>query len=71
MNWDFSRKKNEIIEKKNIKSKIYENKIISNDNKEKLYQKQLIKVNKTKYFENMKSQLDINTNNRYNNMIYC
>ena len=71
MNWDFSRKKNEIIEKKNIKSKIYENKIISNDKKDKLHEKLLIKVNKTKYFENMKSQLDINTNNRYNNMIYC
>ena len=47
------------IDKKNyIKSKrVYENKVIYNDNKENISPQFLIKVNKTKYYENIKSQL--------------
>ena len=66
---------NRLKEKKNIKNmksqKVYENKIEYNDNKENInIQSQLIKVNKTRYFGNSKSQLYINTDivdNRYNN----
>ena len=69
-----SYKINELKEKniKNMKSqKIYENKIEFNNNKENInIQSQLIKVNKTRYFGNTKSQIYINTDivdNRYNN----
>ena len=50
---------NKVNDKKNyINSKrIYENKIIYNDNKENISPQFLIKVNKTKYYENIKSQL--------------
>ncbi len=65
----------EYKEKKNIKNlkaqKIYENKMLYNDNKENI-QSNLIKVNKTRYFGSTKSQLYINTDivyNRYNNTV--
>ena len=55
---------NYIREKRNIKSKkIYENKMLNNDNKENIPEYLLIKVNKTKNLGNVKSQLYINTYN--------
>lgn len=50
---------NKVNDKKNyIKSKrVYENKIIYSDNKENISPHFLIKVNKTKYYENTKPQL--------------
>ena len=50
---------NKASSKKNyVKSKrVYENKVIYNDNKENISPQFLIKVNKTKYYENIKSQL--------------
>ena len=55
---------NYIREKRNIKSKkIYENKILNNDNKENIPEYLLIKVNKTKNLGNVKSQIYINTYN--------
>ena len=53
--------------KNNCKSKkIYENKIIYSDNKENISPQFLIKVNKSKYYGSIKSQLCINTDNGYN-----
>ena len=59
---------NEMKNKKNnCKSKkIYENKIIYSDNKENISPQFLIKVNKSKNFGNIKSQLCINTDIGYN-----
>jgi len=59
---------NEMKNKKNnYKSKkIYENKIIYGDNKENISPQFLIKVNKSKNFGNIKSQLCINTDIGYN-----
>ena len=59
---------NEMKNKKNnCKSKkIYENKIIYSDNKENISPQFLIKVNKSKYYGSIKSQLCINTDNGYN-----
>ena len=58
---------NEMKNKKsNCKSKkIYENKIF-NENKENISPQFLIKVNKSKYYGNMKSQLYINNDISYN-----
>ena len=58
----------EMINKNNnCKSKkIYENKIIYSDNKENISPQFLIKVNKSKYYGNIKSQLSINTDIGYN-----
>ena len=74
-NYSINDKIYEYKEKKNIKNlkaqKIYENKMLYNDNKENI-QSNLIKVNKTRYFGSTKSQLYINTDivyNRYNNTI--
>ena len=56
--------------KNNYKSKkIYENKIIYNDNKENISPQFLIKVNKSKYYGNIKSQLCINTDIGYNGIL--
>ena len=62
---------NELNEKKNkIKQKkIYENKIVYNDNKENISPQFLIKVNKMKHFGNLKSQLYINTDIGFGNII--
>jgi hypothetical protein len=59
---------NEIKNKKNNckSNKIYENKIIYNNNKENISSQFLIKVNKSKYYGNIKSQLSINTDIGYN-----
>ena len=50
---------NKVNDKKNyIKSKrVYENRVSYNDNKENISPQFLIKVNKTKFYENIKSQL--------------
>ena len=63
---------NEIKNKKNnCKSKkIYENKIAYNDNKENISPQFLIKVNKSKYYGSIKSQLCINTDIGYNGIIF-
>ena len=58
---EYKKKKSNV---KNLKSqKIYENKIIYNENKENIPPKQLllIKVNKTKYYGNTKSQFYMHT----------
>ena len=54
---------NESKEKKNNNKlkRIYENKILNNDNKENIPPQCFIKVNKTKYFGNINSQIYINT----------
>ena len=68
-------KENKTNNKNNKTSKIYENKIIYNINKENIPQQQsLIKVNKTRYYYgNIKSQLYINTDTGesvYNDFVY-
>ena len=59
---------NEAKNKKNSckSKKIYENKIMFSDNKENISSQFLIKVNKSKYYGNIKSQLYINTDIGYN-----